>query len=99
MANDLTGSPMRIDTFGADVDIKASGRTLIKNITVTAYTSAKTITFIDADAANVLVLECPAGETISWPMFDDKVLFDNGLTFDDSESDLAAGDFIFIWKK
>lgn len=98
MANDVDGFPIRIDTFGADVDISAK-KIQIKNITVTAYTSAKTVTFLDADGAVVLVLECPAGGTVSWPAFDDGIYFDNGLTFDDSGSDLAAGDFIFIWKK
>lgn len=98
MANDVTGTPMRIDTFGADVEITTRPIT-IKSIVVTAYTSAKTITFIDEDAAVMLVLECPSGETISWPPHDDGVKFDNGLTLDDSACDLAAGDFIFIWKK
>lgn len=97
MANDTGGYPIRIDTFGADVTISA-GRVLIRRILITAYSSTKTITFIDADAGKVCVLECPAGETIE--LFDkDGILFKNGLTFDDSESDLAANDFIFIWKK
>ena len=98
MANDTSGYPIRIDTFGADVTI-SDKRIRIHKILITAYTSGKTVTFIDADAANVLVLECPVGETISWPDGDDGALFGNGLTYDDSASDLAAGDFIFIWKK
>ena len=97
MANDTTGTPIRIDTFGADVSISAK-RFLMRRMIVTAYSSAKTVTFLDADDAVMLVLECPAGETI---MIDDEkgILFDNGLKFDDSASDLAANDFIFIWKQ
>lgn len=98
-ANDTANTPVRIDTFGADVTI-SSTRVWIENMTITAYTSAKTITFIDADDAVVLVLECPAGYTITWPPANTREPkeFPNGLYFDDSASDLATNDYIFIWK-
>ena len=93
-ANDTNGNWIRIDTFGADVQIKATGRIIVKRLVITAYTSAKTITFIGGEGT-VLVLECPAGDSITLQDLD----FYNGLTFDDSESDLAANDFIFLWVK
>ena len=97
MANDTSGYPVRIDTFGDDVAVSAK-RYLLRRMIITAYTTVKTITFIDANAAVCLVLECPAGETIE--IADrDGLLFANGITFDDSASDLAAGDFIFMWKR
>lgn len=95
MANDLTTSPMRIDTFGADVVVSADP-IWVTALIATGYSSAKTVTFIDADAANVLVLEVSSGGTGQFtPAI--PVLFRNGLTFDDSESDLASGDFVFIF--
>lgn len=103
-ANDTTGTPVRIDTFGSDVVIASGPRPIkVKNITITAYTSAKTVTLIDSSNAVVLVLECPSGSTISWPPFTPSgdfrgIEFGNGLTFDDSASDLGAGDLVFIWK-
>lgn len=95
-ANNLVGSPYRIDTFGSDVTISAS-TTWVDNITITAYTTAKTTTFIDDDGNKCLVLECPAGYTISWPSDDKPKLFSNGINFDDSASDLAANDLIFVF--
>lgn len=95
-ANNLVGSPYRIDTFGSDVTISAS-TTWVDNITITAYTTAKTTTFIDDDGNKCLVLECPAGYTISWPPDDKPKLFSNGINFDDSASDLAANDLIFVF--
>jgi hypothetical protein len=97
-ANDVTSLPWRVDTFGADVTLK-NNRFMLEKMVITAYTSAKTVTFINDTAAAVLVLEVPAGQTISWPSTDIPVVFPNGFIFDDSESDLAAGDFIFIWGK
>ena len=97
-ANDSANTPMRIDTFGSDVVI-SSGNSYIENIVITAYTSAKTITFIDDDGDPVLVLECPAGYTITWPNDGSgPKRFTNGINFDDSASGLASNDFIFIWK-
>jgi hypothetical protein len=96
-ANDLDSNPNRIDTFGADAVIHASS-IQIKNITITAYTSAKNIVFIDADGDICLVLVCPAGESVSWPPAGSgPVTFANGITFDDSASELAAGDYIFVF--
>jgi len=97
-ANDTTNTPMRIDTFGSDVVI-STGRSWIENIVITAYTSAKTVTFIDDDGGVVLVIECPAGYTVTWPNDGTGPKeFTNGINFDDSASGLAASDFIFIWK-
>jgi hypothetical protein len=96
-ANDTGSNNVRIDTFGADVEI-ASGRVQIKSIIITAYSSAKTITFIDSSNAKVMVLECPSGYSINWTP-SEPVTFYNGIKFDDSASDLAANDFIFVFKK
>jgi hypothetical protein len=101
-ANRLTGNPVFIDTpASGDVTI-SSKRVWIQNITVTAYTSAKTVTFIDADDNVVLVVECPTGSSISWPPVpcsDKGCEFPNGLYLDDSATDLAnSSDLIFIWK-
>jgi len=93
-ANTVGTNPIRIDTFGADVTIKSSGRLNVDAIVLTAYTSAKTVTFIDASGANCLVAEVPTGETVT---ISGPLQFSNGLVFDDSASDLAAGDFIFIF--
>ena len=101
-ANDMTKTPLRIDTFGADVTID-TGRIFISTIVITAYSSAKTVTFINSDAEVVLVIECPSGETVTWPsakaVHPRGVEFAEGFIFDDSASDLAANDFIFIWKE
>jgi hypothetical protein len=98
-ANNLSGVPIVVDTFGSDVEIFPN-RVEVETIVITAYTSDKTITFIDSVNGNpVLVLECPAGSTISWPVDGKSKPFPLGMDFDDSASDLAAGDFIFIWRK
>jgi hypothetical protein len=99
-ANDATSVPITIDTpASGDVTI-ASGRVFVKNITVTAYTSDKTVTFIDKKAKVVLVMECPADSSISWPPFTtrDGMEFRDGLYLDDSATDLEnSSDFVFIW--
>jgi hypothetical protein len=98
-ANDVANTPKRIDTFGSDVAI-ITGRGWVENLTITAYTSAKTVTFIDDDGDECLVLEVPAGYTISWPTEGAAPKeFANGFNFDDSASDLAANDFIFVWTR
>jgi hypothetical protein len=97
MSNVVTGTTRRIDTFGSDVVIDTKIIEVFA-IYITAYTSAKTITFIDNDAAVVLVLEVAAGSTAQITPAK-PIKFSNGLTFDDSASDLAAGDFIFIFGK
>lgn len=97
MANDVGSWPKRIDTFGADVTLD-SGVCSVHAMYITAYTSAKTVTFIDNNAANVLVLEVAAGTTAQ--VTPAKPLnFPAGLKFDDSASGLAAGDFIFVFGK
>jgi hypothetical protein len=97
MANATTGGVRRIDTFGSDVTIDA-GVITVYSIYITVYTTAKTITFIDNDAANILVVEVAAGATGQITPAK-PVRFPNGLIFDDSASDLGAGDFIFIYCK
>jgi len=94
MANSVGTNPVRLDTFGADVTIKATGRVVVDSIVITGYTDPKTVTFIDAAGAVVLVAECAAAgtESVSGPL-----TFTNGLIFDDDASDVAAGDFVFIF--
>ena len=94
MANSVGTNPVRIDTFGADVTIKASGRVVVDCIVMIGYTSGKTVAFIDAAGALVCVAEVATDSmaTISGPL-----TFTNGLIFDESGSDLAAGDFVFVF--
>jgi len=96
MANSLNTIPKRIDTFGSgDVTI-GTGVVSINAMYITAYSSAKTVTFIDNDGAKCLVIEVPSGET--FPVEPSRpIRFTNGLIFDDSASDLAASDLIFIF--
>jgi len=96
MANDLGNSPMRIDTFGADVIIGV-GNTFINAMFVTNEDAGvRDLTFIDDDGAVCLFLKIAADATAqltpSKPM-----RFSNGITYDDSASDTAAGDFIFVF--
>lgn len=95
MANDNSGPVVRIDTFGADVVVGA-GNVRVSMILATAYSSAKSVAFIDASGNEVMKFECPTGETYSVP-FSKPFDFQNGLTFDDSESDLAAGDKLYVY--
>ena len=93
MANGSVGPGYRIDTFGADVTI-ATGMLRVTGILVNAFTSTKTVAFIDSDGASILKLEATADASsqLIVPM-----KFDNGLIFDESASDLAAGDSIYIF--
>jgi hypothetical protein len=95
MANDNSGPIVRIDTFGADVVIGA-GYARVSMILVTAYSSAKSVAFIDSSGGEVMKLECPSGETYS-VTFSQPFDFQNGLIFDDSASDLAAGDKLYVY--
>jgi len=95
MANLNKGANIRIDTFGSDVTIGA-GRVTVNCMIITAYTSAKTVTFIDSAGTTALVLEIPSGATGQLTP-SKPITFPNGLIFDDSASELAAGDFIFMW--
>jgi hypothetical protein len=95
---------MTIDTFSSDVTI-SSNAVDVENITTTAYTSAKTVTFVDSSDVVVLVLEIPAGETLSWPSASppgdrrNGMRFDNGLVLDVNASELVSGDYMFVWVK
>jgi hypothetical protein len=71
---------------------------VINSIVITAYSSAKTITFIDAAGSKLLVFECPSGYSINWTP-PKSITWRNGFYFDDSASDLAASDFIFVFKE
>lgn len=95
MANELSRDPIRIDSFTADVTLSTGPCNLICML-VTAYTTAKTVTFIDSAAANVLIFEVAAGTTaqITPPK---SLRFETGLVLDQSATELAAGDFIFAW--
>ena len=95
MANDVTVRNMRIDTFGADVVISADS-VWVNAIIATGYTSGKTVTFQDSADGIVLVIEVASGGTAQFTP-SKPVEFHNGLKFDDSGSDFASGDFIFIF--
>lgn len=96
MANSTTGNPIVIDTFGADVTI-SSGFVRVNLIIATGFTSNKTVTFIDNDGNRIMNFEVPAAESkIISPA--EPFVFPNGMIFDDSASDLAAGDFVYVYK-
>jgi hypothetical protein len=97
MANNTTMNPMRIDTFGADVTI-STGSVKVLAILATAYSSAKTVTFIDNEGEEVLRVEVASDSTGQFTPAE-AFLFSRGLIFDDSGSDLAAGDFVYIYLK
>jgi len=95
MANQLTGNPIVIDTYSADVVISAN-RVRVASIVMEGATAGDTATFLDKNANEVLRLSNTAnGGSIVWSP---AVPFEfNGLTFDDSASSLAANDFIYIY--
>jgi len=89
MANNLSGNPVRIDTFGADRTVSDSAVKL-SSLVVTAR-AARNCVFIDADGAVVLDLAVAANSTVVVP---GPLFFDSGLTFDESGSSMAANDTI-----
>jgi len=95
MANSLGTNPIVIDTFGADVTVTTK-IAVVHAMYITGYTSAKTVTFIDNSGNECFVVEVPSGGTLaiepSTPL-----RFTDGFIFDDSASDLAEDDFIFIF--
>ena len=95
MANQLTGNPVVIDTFGADVVINAN-KVTVTSIVMEGATAGDTATFLDRDGNEVLRLsnDIATASKVWTPAEPFKF---NGLTFDDSASDLAANDFIFIY--
>jgi hypothetical protein len=97
MANKVTGGIRRLDTFGVD-RVVDTGILSINAIVATVYgSSAKTVTFIDNDAAPILVMEVDGGTTEVFSPAD-PVKFGNGFTFDESASDVAnSSDFVFIF--
>ena len=98
MANSLYTNPIVIDTFGADVTI-AAGQIVVTEITMMGATAADTVTFIDNDTVPCLKLSNDiGGATKHWKPAK-PFRFSNGVVFDDSASDLAANDFILIYKE
>ena len=95
MANNLSGNNKRIDTFGADVTIGTNPVYVIA-IVATGYTSNKTVTFINNDGGEELCFEVPANGSSQF-IPSEAVCFRDGLIFDDSASDLAAGDKLFVF--
>ena len=93
--NIASHSPRRLEVFGADVIVAARVYRLFTMVVV-ALSTAKTITFIDNDAAVILVLEVAAGTTLPINLAKG-MKFPNGLIFDDSESDLETGDFVLLF--
>ena len=97
MANQTTGNPVVIDTFGADVVISAN-KVTVTSIVMEGATAADTATFIDRDGNEVLRLSNEiGGASAIWSPAEPFTF--NGLTFDDSESDLAGSDFVYIFMR
>jgi hypothetical protein len=95
MANRLSGNNKHIDTFGSDVTISTNPIYVVA-IIATGYSSAKSVVFIDNDDDEVLGFEVPAGGSGQFTPAQ-AVYFRNGFIFDDSASDLEAGDKIHIY--
>lgn len=89
MANNLSGNPIMIDTFGADRVISATAVKL-SALVVTAK-AARECVFIDASGAVALPLMISANSSVVVP---GPLYFDNGLAFDESGSSMAANDTI-----
>ena len=95
MANDTGLNPARIDTFGSDVTI-SDRQVSVLSIVVEGASAGDTATFIDKNGNEVLRLSvAAAGGSVIWSPA--RPFLFNGLTFDDSASDLAAGDFIYVF--
>jgi len=95
MANQTTGNPVVIDTFGSDVAI-SSNKIKVTSIVVEGASAGDTAVFLDRDGNEVSRLSNAAnGASVVWSPAEPFRF--NGLTFDDSASSLAAGDFVFIY--
>jgi len=95
MANDLSSNPVRIDTFGSDAEI-ADRNVSVVSIVMEGATAGDTATFIDMNGGEVLRLSTGVNaQSIVWSPA--KPFLFNGLTFDDSASDLASGDYVFVF--
>jgi len=97
MANQTSGNPVVIDTFGSDVTI-SSNKVQVTSIVMEGATAGDTATFLDRDGNEVLRLSNSIGSaSVVWSPAE--AFRFNGLTFDDSASSLAANDFVFIFLK
>ena len=92
MANDLSGNPVRIDTFGADRTISDTS-TKLSALIVTAR-AARNCVFIDSAGAVVMDLAIAANSSVVVP---GPLYFDKGLTFDESGSSMAANDTVIAF--
>ncbi len=95
MANDLSSNPVRIDTFGSDVEISDRNVSVV-SIVMEGASAGDTATFLDMNGGEVLRLSNVAnGSSVIWSPA--KPFLFNGLTLDDSASSLAANDFVFVF--
>ena len=93
MANKVTRRYASLDTFGADVDLK-TGDAHVLSITVVAAGGAKAAHFINADGDKVFAVSAPTGEARTYSPAEPVRVF--GLTYDDSESSTASGDYVIV---
>ena len=94
MANKTGYNLVRIDTFGSDVVI-STGSIKVNAILATGYNTVKTVTFIDVQGEQVMKFEVAANGTSQFTP--SKPFTFNGLTFDDSASDFADGDVVYLY--
>lgn len=98
MVNSVTSNPIVIDTFGSDVTISTTA-VKVKSIVMEGASAGDTATFIVGNGGSREVLRLSntvASASIPWAP-SGGFTFQDGLIFDDSASDLASGDFIFIY--
>lgn len=92
MANNLSGNPIMIDTYGADLTI-SNTPTKLSALVVTAR-AARNCVFIDSAGAVVMDLAIAANSSVVVP---GPLYFDKGITFDESGSSMAANDTIIAF--
>jgi len=95
MANQLTGNPRVIDTFGSDVTVSTTS-VKVTSIVLEGASAGDTAVFNDSNGNEVLRLSNSAANgSVVWSP--SKPQRFKGLTFDDTASSLAANDFVFIY--
>lgn len=95
MANKTGYSPIRIDTFGSDVTI-GTGTVKVVAIIATAKTARKALVFKDSAGEQCFYALVSANSTAQFTPARPFV-FHRGLVFDDTSSELATNDSVFLY--
>lgn len=95
MANKTGYSPVRIDTFGADVTI-SSGTIKVVAIIATAKTSRKALAFKDSTGEQCFYALVSANSTAQFTPARPFVFY-KGLIFDDTTSEFVTNDSVYLY--